>query len=844
MKREIPAIIALGLVFALLVCSQCAQGIDNAFVRFEVRDRLNQEVVRDAQVELEAITGSRATMRFYTLRIDVNSRRQTLPFDLQEWHTVTLPSLKPVAVRNIAITLGDTILLKTQGQPPIRDIYIKVTARIIPKHANAVSPGSTVDRNKIKQLTGAAGGSVASLIKEQQGVASDSAGQQHVRGEHADIAYIVDGIPLPDTLSGRQGSIVVPNTIERLEFLTGGFPAEFGGQTAAVLNITTLPGKRQTQTDIGLVMGSYDTTNFDLTTSGSWGKVATYVLDIGANRTRNYLESQQPDTLTAHNEGASLNEFFKMCYTPGKHDVLSVTLSRNPNSYQINNRTGLPNSFASAGQGYGFLGLRNADGTIPESNRENPGGLGSETLLLRSQHAANMDITAREVSEFATLSWKRELSANSSALFALTLLHAGQDLQNHNPGVDLFHLPTDNSIEYNPTSARNIHHVQLNASFSVKRGRHEFKAGLMTDEQEGNETYQLLPASQLALDTLANLAPNLAPRGSVKMDATNQPVLDVNGNAVYVPTSGSPTLSVHRTGFYRAGFVQDTWKVSKRVTANIGLRADWYSQKQDLSQGITNTAFLSPRLNFSYALSRQTNLRWSYNRLFNTPPLAQGAIVGQAIQPETLDQYDVSVEHQLAPRQSVSLAYYVKQIRNQVDTGLLIPGSQIGLYSAINLQYGAVHGIEFVYDLAAKKDKQNRSIGFDVSFNFTHSIAAPNGLDNTGAPVPDYNDHDQRNAFGADIVYNWKSGATASLVVSHGSGLASSSVPPSTNRIPRTQIDLHLNTGQNLFHKKISLGLDILNVLDDRTVINFQSAFSGTRFQQGRMFQLSLSGKF
>ena len=45
-------------------------------------------------------------------------------------------------------------------------------------------------------------------------------------------------------------------------------------------------------------------------------------------------------------------------------------------------------------------------------------------------------------------------------------------------------------------------------------------------------------------------------------------------------------------------------------------------------------------------------------------------------------------------------------MHNQVDTGLMIPGSQIGLYSAVNLQYGAVHGLEFAYELAAPKDKE------------------------------------------------------------------------------------------------------------------------------------------
>jgi hypothetical protein len=40
------------------------------------------------------------------------------------------------------------------------------------------------------------------------------------------------------------------------------------------------------------------------------------------------------------------------------------------------------------------------------------------------------------------------------------------------------------------------------------------------------------------------------------------------------------------------------------------------------------------------------------------------------------------------------------------------------------------------------------------------------------------------------------------------------------------------------------IGLDVENLFDSREVINFQSAFSGTRFQQGRRILVSASLKF
>ena len=737
------------------------------------------------------------------------------------------------------ILFYNTIQQPPDGAPPLKEIFIKVKVERRKVVKTEPTSGQTINREKIKERAGGEN-NVQNLIKSDAGVASDSNGQQHVRGEHADITYVIDGVPLPDTLSGRQGSVVVPSTIENLELLTGGYAPEFGAQTAAILNITTLASPTKSHVDYSFEGGSYETTNANLTATGPVGKAFSYVFDFGANRSINAVEPQQPDKQTANNAGSSLSYFTKLRYAPSKRDAITLSLSSNPDTSQISNRTGLSSKFASAGQGYGFLGLRNADGARPDVTPDNQSALGADSILLPSQHDAGQDITQREVSEFATLAWKRQLSFRDTGILSATFLHSGQELHNNNPLVDQTNLPIDNSIEYSPTAVRNVHHVQFTGSLASKRGHHNLKAGFVLDDQEGNESYQIVSASQLALDTLAATAPNLAPEGAVLTDSNGAPVVDVNGQNVYKATSNaSPVLNARRTGFYRAAYLQDTWQVSKRFLANFGVRADWYKQTQNLGQDSISLKTLSPRLNFSYSPDRVSAIRWSYNRLFNTPPLAQGAVIGQAIQPEQLDQYDLSYERQTGRGQNFKLAYYVKQIKEQVDTGLFIPGSQIGLYSSVSLERGAVHGIEASYEISPLK-----SVGFDATLNYSYSIAAPNGKDNTGADVPNFNDHDQKNTVSLSAGYTWKSGKGVSMLISHGSGLASSVVAPSTHRTPRTQIDLRFTTGQKWFKGRGGLTFAIENALDDRSVINFQSAFSGTRFVKGRRLLLSLSGSF
>lgn len=730
--------------------------------------------------------------------------------------------------RYVTVQLGSLQSIP-QDEPPIQDITITVTATRLKRAVTDASNGTTRTKEEITKFGGGSG-DVKNVTKTTAGVAEDSSGQQHVRGEHTEISYVVDGVPLPDTLSGRQGSIVVPATIDSVDVILGGFAPEYGGQTAAILDIKSIPRPKLKSTELGLASGSFDALQGDFTSVGPWGDKWSYVFHVDAQRNSAASEPQQPDDQSAHNAGSDQNGFVRFFYQPDKKNRFSLTFSSNPEKLQIGNRTGLPAAFADAGQGYGFGGLRNQDGTRPDGNP----GLGSDPLKLGSQQDEGMDIDQHESNEFATATWKRQVNDKTAAEVGLVFLHSGQDVTNTNPLVNVLDLPVDASIEYNPTAHRNIHHVQLTGSLTTKLSGHVVKGGFLFDKQSGDESYQMTPASQLALDALAATAPNLAPPGHETGET------DANGNPVYIADSGAvPVLNVRREGHYGAVYLQDTWQLSKRMTANYGIRGDWFRQTQNLGQPTVDKFELSPRLNLSWQADNKTVIRASYNKLFNTPPLAQGAIIGLPLQPPIVTQYDLSVERILPGGQSVKLAYYAKDIRNQVDVGLLIPGSETGIYTGVNLERGGVHGLEFSYEKSAPK-----SGGWDAYFNATLSAAKPNGVDNTGEPVDDFNDHDQRYSIGFGLAYTFKNNASAAVTAQYGSGLASSVVPPGEGRTPRSQVDLHLSTGDVLFHGTGGLTFDMTNVFDSREVINFQSAFSGTRFQEGRRLSLGAFFKF
>ena len=314
------------------------------------------------------------------------------------------------------------------------------------------------------------------------------------------------------------------------------------------------------------------------------------------------------------------------------------------------------------------------------------------------------------------------------------------------------------------------------------------------------------------------------------------------------PTNtATPVVTVHRKGYYNAFYAQDTWRATPKATLNYGLRLDSYYQRQSLAPDSIKKNYLSPRVNFAYAVTPKTSVRLNYDKLFSQPPLAQGAILGTNLVPQTTDMYEVDVQHKLTPLQSVKVAYYYKNTCHEFDTGILIPYTQIGAYTTLQYSTQGTHGFELSYDFAPRG-----AVGLNGYLAYTNSIARPNGVDQTGAPAPIVNDHDQLNTLSTGASYTFASQAFAGLNAYYGSGEASSPlipIGPSNNSTlgggkRNSHYSLDLRLGHPHLFGPAGLELDVQNITNNVSVLNFNSGFSGTRFEQGRRVLLRVTGGF
>ena len=93
------------------------------------------------------------------------------------------------------------------------------------------------------------------VLLRAPGVAQDSFGQIHVRGDHANLQYRLDGVQLPETLSLFSQSLATQSA-NKLSLITGALPAQYGFRQAGVVDITLKSGTTDPGAEASMTTGS------------------------------------------------------------------------------------------------------------------------------------------------------------------------------------------------------------------------------------------------------------------------------------------------------------------------------------------------------------------------------------------------------------------------------------------------------------------------------------------------------------------------------------------------------------------------------------------------------------
>src|ERR1700733_8332390 len=114
------------------------------------------------------------------------------------------------------------------------------------------------------------------VLLRAPGVAEDSLGQVHVRGEHANLQYRIDDVLLPEGITGF-GQELDPRFVKTMQLLTGALPAEYGFHTAGIVDIQTKSGAALNGGAAEVFGGSFDTIRPSFEYGSTLGKSSFFI---------------------------------------------------------------------------------------------------------------------------------------------------------------------------------------------------------------------------------------------------------------------------------------------------------------------------------------------------------------------------------------------------------------------------------------------------------------------------------------------------------------------------------------------------------------------------------------
>ena len=113
------------------------------------------------------------------------------------------------------------------------------------------------------------------LLLQAPGVAQDSFGQLHVRGDHANLQFRINGVQLPEGINVF-GQTLQTRLANSVALITGALPAQFGLRTAGIIDIQTKTGTLEPGGAVTMYGGSQSTIQPSAEWGGTVGQIDYY----------------------------------------------------------------------------------------------------------------------------------------------------------------------------------------------------------------------------------------------------------------------------------------------------------------------------------------------------------------------------------------------------------------------------------------------------------------------------------------------------------------------------------------------------------------------------------------
>jgi outer membrane receptor protein involved in Fe transport len=444
-----------------------------------------------------------------------------------------------------------------------QDIALEIVSSLPAIQYKASSETYQLNRRDIEVLPKGNNSDVSDVLLTVPSVIYGGLKQTHVRQDHANQQFRIDGIPIPDTVSGSFADIVPPRAWERADIILGGMEAQYGNKTALLVDITSKSGTKPGFGSVQVFGGSNETLNPSFEYGGTVGEKFRYYALNSFITTNRGLEPPTLGYTNYNNQSEKNNTYLRGDFQHDNRNNFSWIYLNSIAKYQIPT---IPNLAANTDV---LTLLQAQDPTF------NP---------VASQ---SVNQYQKENNQYSQLVWRHDLDAVK--FFSLGLYFRRGEADFHTPSFDaLAYAPNVNSAQTaNQKRAAYTGGGRLDHTW-ILNSQHLVKTGFQINYTNANNQAQIF-----AFDNSGG-----APTG---------PVLSLQ--------------SSNRNIQWREEFwLQDQWSPNDQWTFNLGVRGD-------IIQGFYQEGQVSPRLGTTYKYNQSNVFHAYYGRLFTPPNVEQIAFV-------------------------------------------------------------------------------------------------------------------------------------------------------------------------------------------------------------------------
>ena len=594
------------------------------------------------------------------------------------------------------------------------------------------------------------------VLLQAPGVVQDSYGQLHVRGDHANLQYRINGIMLPESIAGF-GQTLDTQTIQNIKLLDGALPAQYGERTAAVIDITTKNGAQLGNGgSVGLTAGSYGTWNPN---ASFWGNSGNWSYFFTANYLENNIgiENPTPSKTPIHDRTNQVKAFGDITYLINNDTRLSFMFGVSNNRFQLPNN---PNQTPQ----FGYLDITNFN-------------------------SANLDERQDEQTRFGALALQGKLGDNTDYQVSATVRYSGLQYYPDDIG-DLMFNGVAGQINQGDRA------TTLQADFATPwGGNHTLRYGLYGefDKAYTNTDSLVFPAN-----------PDGSQASTVPFGIFTGSNITARTWAAYVQDqwdiSDNWTINYGLRGDQYDAFREESqlsprvgvvWQATESTTVHAGYSRYFTPPQTELISSANIEAF-----------ANTTNAVKNYG---NNDPLAERA-----------NYFDLGVSQNIGDGLTLGLDGYYRKVSRLQDEGQF--GAAL-VYSTFNYEEGRIRGAEFSlsYDHGPWSTyfnfAYNRAMGKDVitsQYNFSPidlAYIADNYI---------HLDHDQKLTSSGGISYAITSDTKVGADYLFGTGLREDGLTPNGLSLP-DYFQLNLNVSHDFNFDsfgKLHTSLALINALD------------------------------